>query len=274
MALIHCPNCGGKISDKAQRCPHCQKETIISAITNIPARDYAKGKKWKVILIILLAMACGGNIVLGILLHNQYKKNKELELVRLEKEKEEQIVLAQVEEERIKQKEKEQKDSIQRVKDEIKNRISIETFCKWEREKGPCILDASTIFSNLNKLDFKLIDDTKSEVSKYSFYYIDDETEVYDFKRIYQREKYGFSILLKLSGIIYYYKQENCEIFNIEIDFPNENQRNNFIKTALHNHFKKESEDYYKGINYCGDEGLCSLKINGTTIFIDEALDP
>ena len=46
MNLIKCNNCGGKLSDKANICPHCkcsiEKETVIKTVSLIPHSDNIK----------------------------------------------------------------------------------------------------------------------------------------------------------------------------------------------------------------------------------------
>lgn len=46
MSLIKCNNCGGKLSDKANICPHCkcsiEKETVIKTVSLIPHSDNIK----------------------------------------------------------------------------------------------------------------------------------------------------------------------------------------------------------------------------------------
>lgn len=145
--------------------------------------------------------------------------------------------------------------------------LTISTFCKWDSsEKLMTTLPANKVKKNLTGLNFT------QRSSKLTWEGIDDASGEYDkvYKVKYTREANGEFISVELK---YSQNQYGQFLWDVEIEFPNSKLKDDFIKTALNNHFKKEPGCFYN--DYTGHpediywEGS-EIEVKGNTVKIKE----
>ena len=245
MALKSCPKCGNQISDKASVCPKCGADlkTDNSTVQNstshslpeleIHPSNPSNKKKWWWLAAVLIVLI-GTGVFVGLYQHNQYLKEQE-ELARREQLRRDSIAAVEAELARLEQL---RQDSIRLAQEELANRLVIGTFCKYDsNESVMATLSSNKISSNLENLGFTLINtnQTRTEVC--------GDGSAIEIAKIYQRDKYGYDITVRVKSI------EGWVSPAVEILFPNSELKNEFLKTAVKNKYKKSSSDFYQGPN-------------------------
>lgn len=184
MALRDCPECGKKISDKAERCPHCgvdprkARENVaperkpVEATTaygsNEPNNGSGGGKK-KLWLILVPLILIGIGIAIWVPVY-QHKKAEEL--ARIEQMRQDSIAAVEAELARIEQL---RQDSIKAAEDSIKR--------EEEFRVHPSIFKGGNYSAKLEKLGFKLIRHNVHEYEDGP----DEEEEIYE--RVFNNRK-------------------------------------------------------------------------------------
>lgn len=151
-------------------------------------------------------------------------------------------------------------DSIRKAEEEKANRLSINTFCQWKSsERVMTISNLSNVATKLKNLGFKEIRDKMVWEGENECFGIYEKTH----EALYERDEYGYDIRVKLS---YSTSSEGTDLWEVKIDFPNSELKNDFIISATKNHFRKISGKEYSAhpedIYWMGSE----FSVSGNTI--------
>lgn len=258
MALKPCPRCGNHISDKAKRCPKCGAELSEKSFLEpvgpenanqppfVPYPNHKESKPhnklwWLVVFPIIVI-----GMIVGCVLYFNNEKEKEEALMIEQKARHDSMVAAlQAEREEADRLEQLRQDSIKAVEEEISNRLTINTFCVWDSDNNVLThSNSKRIFDNLENLGFSLIEENEEYQESEA---IGGFTELL---RTYQRDKYGYNIIVKTRSDKY--NPKNSSFSYVEIIFPDSEKRNQFLETAIQKGFKKNSDAYNSGISYYG----------------------
>lgn len=144
-------------------------------------------------------------------------------------------------------------ESIAKMEEEKANRLSINDFCHWDSSDKVMVgYNDATVKAKLEKLGFKC----EKTWNEWVNYCEEDVKETY-----YQmfREKYGYSVTVKLEGL------------TTEIIFSNNEAMEQFIETIEAGRFKRAPKDMWNGATYIGGSVDCywngtDIKIEGHTI--------
>lgn len=157
-------------------------------------------------------------------------------------------------------------DSIKMAEEELANRLTILTFCKYNPDDRVMDqLGGSQIYAKLKALGFEKTSQTTE--------YHGDEGCLEPWTEeitTFEREKYGYFIKVRIDGV----DKKNpaaAKLGSIEITFSDSAQRDDFLQTALSNRFKKKRADYYEGPNAeeCYWNGSF-IEVTGNTVKIIE----
>ena len=143
-----------------------------------------------------------------------------------------------------------------------KDPLSVLTFCHWDNsEKAMTFLDGSKVFSKLKSLGFEKKSD-KSEGQ-----YEDDASGeiIKEREAVYQRDNNGLNITVSID----YNSFPNSKwVTEVKIQFPNSELKDDFLRTAVSNRYKKVSDNLYKGEKQGAYTSGSDIKVNGNEVKI------
>lgn len=144
-----------------------------------------------------------------------------------------------------------------------KDPLSVLTFCHWDNsEKAMTFLDGSKVFSKLKSIGFVRKSD-KSEGQ-----YEDDASGeiIKERKAVYQRDHNGLNITVSID---YNSFPDAKWITEVKIKFPNSELKDEFLRTAVTNRYKKVSDNFYRGEMPGAYTSGSDIKVNGNEVKIE-----
>ncbi|MCM1293566.1 MAG: hypothetical protein NC111_00495 [Bacteroides sp.] len=223
-----------------------------------PGGDYEPksgggGKTWIWIVVILVVIATGAGI--GYYIADQ--ENQQRQQAKAEAEaRHDSIEQARIEAEAAMVREQQRMDSINLAMEEAANRISVLTFCSLDpSENVMAMFSSDKIRDKLLELGFRQVSET------YETDY-DDFGQTTETVRSFEREKYG------------YYVKVLVKAYMVEISFSNSEKRDQFLASALDNHYRRTDTGTYEGPNpNCYWYGS-DIQVNGNTVTAIRRFEP